>query len=713
MCCISRIKKISLLTFVCLLFSFDSQEHKIIGDVGMSRVDFPQGWKDMLGADRFVNTDKAGYLAAWKSAKVLAAGYDTNNDSDYSKTTKCQDNCYWTQYMQLSKDKKNFIENKLELYPDNLVLVEAGIGSKKALMSFGDLVALYGDFRRTVYEGKLTQSPKNLNIKFNGTHNKYCPSNVDGELYLKSIAFGLWPPFGSAGNFITHSKFGSDYNNAGWWGDEMMRLANVNETHFSNVAVAWYVGMHRLALFYVDKALEENDAEFLNLALHYEASALHCLTDLFAFGHVVTNRDQSSYGTMKKDALLDKAPYLWMENTIRLGGGTRDNNGLLSLNQNLPEIETKNNVRDDFLPSYFSLNPATTWANWARIEHDYHDKFNKSGAKVRNFNGSLFRIYGDGKLHDLDVSSRRVIEDAVTASVQSLANSFTMIGNGYDIDEISKSKTFFDALNYIPVYIHQEVDNYFKGKWTSYAEFVSSTVGLEISSDPSCKITFLSGKNYLWPNKSSDPCSDFSPYVTIGNQVFSQRNLDVSTYRDGTPIPEVQDPDDWSKLTTGAWCYANNDPTNGDIYGKLYNWYAVAGIHDNDPNTPDKVLAPVGWHIPSAEEWNLLAQNLGGQAVAGGKMKQKVGNFWQDQSEQGDDSSGFSGLPGGSRGYAGAFAGMGRAGFWFSSEDLSNDHGRTNPNLQYGGDTNRFWLNYTGNSPQELSYGQSVRLIRD
>jgi len=112
------------------------------------------------------------------------------------------------------------------------------------------------------------------------------------------------------------------------------------------------------------------------------------------------------------------------------------------------------------------------------------------------------------------------------------------------------------------------------------------------------------------------------PSVTIGSQIWSTTNLDVTTYRDGTPIPEVTDPTQWANLTTGAWCYYNNDSANGTTYGKLYNWYAVAGIHDNDPNTPNKILAPIGWHVPSNTEWTTLSNYLGGESVAGGKMKE-------------------------------------------------------------------------------------------
>ena len=82
--------------------------------------------------------------------------------------------------------------------------------------------------------------------------------------------------------------------------------------------------------------------------------------------------------------------------------------------------------------------------------------------------------------------------------------------------------------------------------------------------------------------------------ITINNQVWTTTNLNVSRYRNGDVIPQVTDPTQWSALTTGAWCYYNNDPANGPIYGKLYNWYAV-----NDP----RGLAPTGYHIPAYIEW--------------------------------------------------------------------------------------------------------------
>lgn len=94
--------------------------------------------------------------------------------------------------------------------------------------------------------------------------------------------------------------------------------------------------------------------------------------------------------------------------------------------------------------------------------------------------------------------------------------------------------------------------------------------------------------------------------VNIGKQLWAGSNSEVTRYSDGTSIPYVTDPAVWSSLTIGAWCYINNDPNKG----KLYNWYAIEGIHDNDPNTPNKKLAPYGWKIPSLNDINYLKDFL-------------------------------------------------------------------------------------------------------
>jgi uncharacterized protein (TIGR02145 family) len=198
------------------------------------------------------------------------------------------------------------------------------------------------------------------------------------------------------------------------------------------------------------------------------------------------------------------------------------------------------------------------------------------------------------------------------------------------------------------------------------------------------------------------------PSVTIGSQIWQNTNLDVITYRDGTPIPEVTDPTQWKNLTTGAWCYYNNDPANGAIYGKLYNWFAVAGIHDTDPITPNKILAPMGWHIPSYNEWTTLGTFLGGLSIAGGKMKSTGTSLWQSPNTGATNESGFNGFPGGSRSgnfsTGGLFSLIGSCGFWWSSTLNSNQ-------AWYTGLYNDFA--HTGLNDILQPFGLSVRCIKD
>jgi uncharacterized protein (TIGR02145 family) len=203
------------------------------------------------------------------------------------------------------------------------------------------------------------------------------------------------------------------------------------------------------------------------------------------------------------------------------------------------------------------------------------------------------------------------------------------------------------------------------------------------------------------------------PNVTIGTQIWSTSNLDVTTYRDGTPIPQVTDPSQWGNLTTGAWCYYNNDATNGSTYAKIYNWYAVAGIHDNDPNTPNKSLAPSGWHVPSDTEWNSIINFLDSNAnggltvpnVAGSAMKEIGITHWFSPNTGATNSSGFSGLPGGYRFVDGSYAGLGINGYWWSSSE-NGVGGAWYRNLNFES-TNATKIGQTKN------LGYSVRCVKD
>ena len=180
--------------------------------------------------------------------------------------------------------------------------------------------------------------------------------------------------------------------------------------------------------------------------------------------------------------------------------------------------------------------------------------------------------------------------------------------------------------------------------------------------------------------------------VNIGKQVWAKQNLNVSNYRNGDPIPKVENDSTWASLTTGAFCYYNNDSASyASIYGKLYNWYA---IHDA------RGLAPIGYHIPKDAEWATLKKTLG--ANAGTKMKATSG--WSDYGN-GTNSIGFAGFPGGFRNLNGSFYHIGYFGYWWSSTEFSTS------NAWYRSLYNEFSVVYRSNLNK--ASGFSVRCLRD
>ena len=213
------------------------------------------------------------------------------------------------------------------------------------------------------------------------------------------------------------------------------------------------------------------------------------------------------------------------------------------------------------------------------------------------------------------------------------------------------------------------------------------------------------GKSPVYSNELTLTTNSTIPTITIGTQTWTTKNLDVATYSDGTVIPQVTDPTQWANLTTGAWCYYNNDAATASTYGKLYNWYAVAGIHDTDLNTPNKKLAPTGYHIPSDAEWTTLITYLGGESMAGGKMKAMGTTLWGSPNMDATNTSGFTGLPGGIRNNNGRFSDIVIFGLWWSS----SEYGTTNAwdRILYCNDGGAF------RDYNNKGCGFSVRCLRD
>lgn len=150
--------------------------------------------------------------------------------------------------------------------------------------------------------------------------------------------------------------------------------------------------------------------------------------------------------------------------------------------------------------------------------------------------------------------------------------------------------------------------------------------------------------------------------VTIGSQCWLGENLKTSRFKDGSLIEEVTNDSAWTSKTTPAWCSYNNDNANDASYGKLYNWFAA-----ND----SRGLCPEGWHLPHDNEWAVLTEYLDpDDEFAGGRMKEAGIEHWLTPNEGANNSSGFTGLPGGMRFREGQFDHLGLRGlFWASRED--------------------------------------------
>ncbi|MBL7903915.1 MAG: fibrobacter succinogenes major paralogous domain-containing protein [Bacteroidales bacterium] len=172
--------------------------------------------------------------------------------------------------------------------------------------------------------------------------------------------------------------------------------------------------------------------------------------------------------------------------------------------------------------------------------------------------------------------------------------------------------------------------------------------------------------NATWQSPSGNSamsCIDIDgnayPTTSIGNQVWMAENLRVTKYRNGDPIPNVTGNTAWEALTSGAWCWYDNNQVANSKYGALYNWYAV---------TDSRGLCPEGWRTPTDEEWTTFITMLGGANVAGGKLK-ATSPLWIAPNTDATNSTGFSALPGGERRPWGAFNSKNESGnFWSSAE---------------------------------------------
>jgi len=235
---------------------------------------------------------------------------------------------------------------------------------------------------------------------------------------------------------------------------------------------------------------------------------------------------------------------------------------------------------------------------------------------------------------------------------------------------------------------------------------IGNAQSLKVDFTPTDAVNYnVATKTVIINIKGSGTVTDYDGNVyntlQIGTQTWMVEDLKVTHYRNGDPITNVTDSLAWLDLTTGAYCWYRNVVNYKDTYGALYNWYAV---------TDTRNIAPTGWHIPTDPEWTILITYLGGENIAGGKMKEVGLSHWIEPNIGAENSSGFTALPGGYRFYNfGQYSHRGDYSVWWSSStsDSNND-----PDRALSRDIN------TNNANALRSYyrkvtGFSVRCIRD
>lgn len=274
--------------------------------------------------------------------------------------------------------------------------------------------------------------------------------------------------------------------------------------------------------------------------------------------------------------------------------------------------------------------------------------------------------------------------------------------------ELKKRKGAFQV-NSVPEGASVYIDGAFKGitPYASVKEFGTYEVYVQMDEFRTSEkklLSLTSSENQelvfkLSPLRNS--AGDTIEYneVKIGDQIWMSVNLNTIRFQNGDLIPEVRGDKEWKKAGENkqpAWCYYDNDSINGDKYGKLYNWYAVAD---------SRSLCPVGWHVPSDAEWTILIDFLGGTLNAGGKMKSQ--KSWDTPYSGSSLKSKFDGLPGGLRDYFGNYRLIRDYGNWWCSDKVGFSEEQAW----------RFTLNYYNSRADidlfEMELGLSVRCIKD
>ncbi len=236
----------------------------------------------------------------------------------------------------------------------------------------------------------------------------------------------------------------------------------------------------------------------------------------------------------------------------------------------------------------------------------------------------------------------------------------------------------------------------------SYTYVAAGTYTVSLTATNSFGSNTQTKTNYITVNSSGSTVTDIDGNVyntvTIGTQIWMRENLKTTRYRNGDLIGTTTPATLYTSTQSSPkyqWAYAGNE-SNVATYGRLYTWFAA---------TDSRKICPTGWHLPTDAEWATLTTFLGGERVAGDKLKETGTGHWSSPNTGATNSSGFTALPGGIRDSDGTFDYVGGHGFWWSSTEK---------------DTHNAWYRSMGyhtssarRNTYPSSYGLSVRCVKD
>ncbi|MEQ8747424.1 hypothetical protein [Pyruvatibacter sp.] len=408
-----------------------------------------------------------------------------------------------------------------------VVWVGAADKSSGEWFTFGDLVSLYGDFRRIITcdakatnnDCRLTDTPSPLPVT-------YDEATFQKARYaaMKDLAQGwnFWDDHlitsQASTVLLTNRGVIEGKNTQGAWSDEFYKIAKGNHWHFGPTALRWYVAMHRQAFYLMAQAATQTDPNKRDIliwkAMHYEGHALHSLTDLFAPGHVLVDRYETTNvmltGNDQRNAPFPKwQAEIW--GTTFSGGGPRD--GQLRRSPVFRAVPKADDNDLDVLTG-----PQSNTIRNARYESNFHNNFNAAGAEARNLKSRaaqfglttqrphsdlphIWRALGDGDLYEYQGNKRlnpgqgEWTSVAVEDSILSLFDGYQAVLEGSDAAKLSMSPALFEALADIPIELRNAcVDNEAHPercfapdnsdgtpaafRWVSYAPLILELLGL-------------------------------------------------------------------------------------------------------------------------------------------------------------------------------------------------------------------------------------------